>query len=130
MDCSDEHSVPLSKVLPVRMSRTAFGTSAVRSMYVGTFPGPTPNAGLPALYAALTIAEPPVARMRAVRGCFIRVSVPSRVDDVRQEITPRGAPARSAASASRRLVSRMHFAAEGCGLKTMAFRPLRAIKAL
>ena len=46
---TEEHSVPLSKVLPVRMSRTALGTSAVRSMYVGTLPGPTPNAGFPAL---------------------------------------------------------------------------------
>src|SRR2546427_423242 len=30
--CSDEHSVPLSKHFPVRMSRTAFETSAVFSI--------------------------------------------------------------------------------------------------
>ncbi len=39
---SDEQSTPLSNVLPVMMSRTALGTSAVRSMYAGALPGPTP----------------------------------------------------------------------------------------
>ena len=39
---SDEQSTPLSKVLPVMMSRTAFGTSADVSMYAGALPGPTP----------------------------------------------------------------------------------------
>ena len=46
---SDEQSTPLSNVLPVTMSRTAFFTLAVRSMYAGALPGPTPYAGLPAL---------------------------------------------------------------------------------
>jgi hypothetical protein len=39
--------VPLSKHLPVKISCTAFGTLADRSMNTGTLPGPTPNAGLP-----------------------------------------------------------------------------------
>src|SRR5216117_1063726 len=127
MDCSDEHNVPLSKHFPVRMSRTALATPAVFSMYAGTFPGPTPNAGFPALYAAFTRPVPPVARISEVSGCFINSSVPSRVGTFMQEITLRGAPARSAASEMIRDVSLMHRAADGCGLKTMTLRPLRAI---
>src|SRR5262245_27179982 len=113
MDCSDEHSVPLSKHLPVRMSRTAFGTSAVFSIVLGTFPGPTPNAGFPALYAARTRPVPPVARMSDVSGCFINSCVPSMVGNFIQEMTPFGAPARSAASEMSLDVSLMHRAAEG-----------------
>ena len=39
---SDEQSSPLSNVLPVTMSRTALTISALRSMYAGALPGPTP----------------------------------------------------------------------------------------
>src|SRR5215471_7376078 len=130
MDCSDEHSVPLSKHLPVSMSRTALGTSAVDSMYVGTLPGPTPKAGLPALYAARTRPVPPVARIRAVNGCFINSCVPSIVEAFMQQITPFGAPARSAASLMIRAVSLIHRVADGCGLNTIVLRPLSAMSAL
>ena len=39
---SAEQRTPLSNVFPVMMSRTAFFTSAVRSIYAGALPGPTP----------------------------------------------------------------------------------------
>ena len=45
---------------------TARGRSQVFSRYAGPFPGPTPIAGVPDEYAAFTIAEPPVARIRAM----------------------------------------------------------------
>ena len=35
------------------------------SIYAGTLPAPTPNAGLPHEYAARTIALPPVAKIVA-----------------------------------------------------------------
>jgi hypothetical protein len=66
--CSDAQIMPLSKVLDTTMSWTARTTSAVPSMYAGTLPGPTPRAGLPAEYAAWTIALPPVARMTDTPG--------------------------------------------------------------
>ena len=75
--------VPLSKHLPVRMSRAAFDTSADASTNAGTLPGPTPNAGLPELYAARTSPMPPVARITAVRLLFMPASVPSIVAGLR-----------------------------------------------
>src|SRR5207249_2963059 len=60
MEFSDEHSTPWSNVLPAMTSCTAFLTFAERSMYAGALPGPTPYAGLPALYAARTRPMPPV----------------------------------------------------------------------
>jgi hypothetical protein len=76
-------------------------------------PGPTPNAGFPALYAARTRPVPPVARINDVSECFINSCVPSIVGTFKHEITPRGAPARSAASASSRAVSVMQRTADG-----------------
>jgi len=99
--------------VPVRISETAFETSAVRSIKTGTLPGPTPNAGFPDEYAALTRPIPPVARMTAVFLCFMRVSVPSIVDVERQWIASGGRPALMPASFMILVVSAMHFAAEG-----------------
>ena len=42
IEFSAEQRTPWSNALPLTTSRTAFGTSAVRSMTAGTFPGPTP----------------------------------------------------------------------------------------
>src|SRR6185312_11395259 len=113
--CSDAQIVPLSKHLPVKISCTAFGTSAVRSTHTGTLPGPTPNAGLPDEYAARTRPIPPVARITAVCLCFIRVSVPSIVAVVMHPIASEGNPSLTPASRMMRAVSLMHLAADGCG---------------
>src|SRR5512141_1820192 len=108
----------------------ARGTSAERSTYAGTLPGPTPYAGLPTECAARTMSEPPVARINATYLCFINSCVPCRVTLVMHEIKPFGMPARSPASAMMRMVSAQHLAANGCGAITIAFFALTAIKVL
>src|SRR5215216_2496588 len=104
--------------------------SAERSTYAGTFPGPTPYAGLPTECAARTISEPPVARITATYLCFINSCVPCNETLVMQQINPFGMPARSPASAMMRMVSAQHLAANGCGATTIAFFALTAIKVL
>ena len=74
--------VPLSKVLLLMILVTALSISAVRSMKAGVLPAPTPSAGVPELYAALTMPGPPVARMRS--QIFISSLVPSMVGMVMQ----------------------------------------------
>src|SRR6266542_858079 len=122
--------VPLSKVLPVKISCTALGTSAVLSTKTGTLPGPTPKAGLPDEYAARTKPMPPVARITAVCLCFIKASVPSIVAVVIQAIASAGNPSFTAASRITLTVSLMQRAADGCGERTMAFLDLIAINTL
>src|SRR5579859_5152251 len=99
-------------------------------MYVGTLPGPTPSAGFPELYAARTRPVPPVARIMEVNRCRINSSVACVVGALRHPIEPSGAPAFRAASYITRAVSRMQRTADGCGLITMAFRALRAMRIL
>ena len=110
--------------------RTACGMSADRSMKAGVFPGPTPIAGVPELYAARTIPDPPVARISATSFECISSSVPSRVTIVMQPKIPSGPPAAQTASESTRIVSRMHPFALGCGEKTMPFPAFSATIAL
>ena len=74
--------------------------------------------GLPDEYAARTSPVPPVARITAVLRCFIRASVPSIVEFVRQIIASPGNPALIAASRMTRAVSAIHPAADGCGERT------------
>ena len=62
---SAEQPDPLSLVLLMRVLRAASAMSAVSSMTIVALPAPTPYAGLPDPYAALTIAGPPVARVRS-----------------------------------------------------------------
>lgn len=50
---------------------TARLISAVSSITTGVLPAPTPIAGLPELYAALTMPGPPVARIRLMSGWCI-----------------------------------------------------------
>src|SRR5215211_8140322 len=104
--------------------------SAERSTYTGTFPGPTPYAGLPTECAARTISEPPVAKITATYLCFINSCVPCSETLVMQEINPLGIPARSPASAITRMVSAQHFAANGCGAMMIAFFALTEIRVL
>src|SRR5947207_14622931 len=99
-------------------------------MKTGTFPGPTPNAGLPDEYAARTNPIPPVARMTAVILCFIKASVPSIVAVVMQPIAPAGKPSLTPASRIVLTVSLIQRAAEGCGERTIVLRDLMAIRIL
>ena len=46
---SEQHKVPLSKLWLDVIACAAQATSADRSTYTGTLPGPTPYAGLPEL---------------------------------------------------------------------------------
>ena len=50
------------------IEETAVLISAVSSITAATLPGPTPNAGFPDEYDALTIPGPPVANMQAISG--------------------------------------------------------------
>ena len=127
---SVEQRTPQSNIFPETISATAFFMFAVRSMNAGTFPEPTPSAGLPELYAARTIGLLPVARITAVSLCFINSFVPSIEGVDMHAINPCGAPARSAASATIRAASKVHFAARGCGLATNPLRPFTEIIAL
>ena len=66
--CSEAQIMPLSNVLDKIKSFTACWMFADFSMKHGTLPGPTPSAGLPVLYADLTMPEPPVAKIKATFG--------------------------------------------------------------
>ena len=95
-DCSDAHITTLSNVFECIMELTAIIISALSSIIAGTFPAPTPNAGLPLEYADLTIPGPPVARI--ISASFITVFVISKLGTSIQSIIPSGAPALTAAS--------------------------------
>ncbi len=97
--------MPLSKALDRTTSLTARLSFAVFSMYAGTFPAPTPRAGLPHEYAARTIALPPVARMRATPGWFMSEFVASIEGFVTHWMQCSGAPAATAASRTTRAAS-------------------------
>ncbi len=123
-------STELSNALLATMRRAAASTSALASTSTGTLPGPTPSAGLPDRYAALTIAVPPVATITSVTGSDISVSTSATVGSRTTWITPSGAPAPAAASASRSAASMQQPLAIGCGLTTTAFLVSRARRTL
>ena len=116
--------MPLSKVLEWMMEFTAMRMSAVSSMMTGVLPGPTPNAGLPELYAAATMPGPPVARMMSEERMTVLVS--SSDGTSIHAMMFLGQPARSAASRTMRAASMVQPFARGCGLITMALRVLSA----
>ncbi len=121
--CSVAQIMPLSNVLDCMMELTEFTTSAESSMMAGLLPGPTPRAGVPELYAALTMPGPPVARMMSASD--MRVLVATRDGFSIQPTMPAGAPASTAASSTMRAASVVHFFARGCGLIMMALRVFR-----
>ena len=67
-------------------------------MKAGTFPAPTPRAGLPQEYAARTIALPPVARISATPGWFMSSPDASSEGSAIHWMQFFGAPAATAAS--------------------------------
>ena len=81
------------------------------SIITGTFPGPTPIAGLPEEYAAFTMPGPPVAKITSTD--FINSLESSMVGSSMQPIMPSGAPAFTAASRTILAASAVHFFARG-----------------
>ena len=110
------------------MEFTARRTSAVSSMITGVFPAPTPSAGFPEEYAALTIPGPPVARMMS--ASFITRFVSSRLGTSIHPMMPSGAPALTAASRTTFAASIVLPFARGCGLMMIAFLVFNAIRVL
>ena len=103
---------------------TASFTSAVSSIIAGEFPGPTPIAGFPDEYAALTIPGPPVASIRS--DSRMSMFVISRVGVSIHAMMFSGAPAFTAASRTIFEASAVHFFALGWGLTIIPLRVLRA----
>src|SRR5690554_2870562 len=128
--CSDAHTIPLSNALDITISLMACLRSAVFSMYAGTLPAPTPSAGLPQEYAALTIALPPVARIVATPGWFINLFVLSKLGCSIHEIQCAGAPEFMAASLIIRAASKLDFCAFGWNANIIGFLVLIAMSAL
>ena len=110
------------------MEFTASFTSAVSSITTGVLPAPTPKAGFPEEYAALTIPGPPVARMQS--AAFITSFVNSREGTSIHPMMPSGAPAFTAASKTILAAAMVQSFARGCGLMMMAFLVFREIKVL
>lgn len=78
----------------------------------------------------MTMAPPPVARIRRVASWRISAWVASRVGFVMQAMAPAGAPALSAARRTTFTASRMQLAALGCGEKRIGLPAFRQIMAL
>ena len=116
--------MPLSKVFEWIIELTASRISAESSIIAGVLPAPTPTAGLPLEYAALTIPGPPVASI--ISDSFITRFVRSSDGTSIQSIIPSGAPAATAASSTTLAAAIVLFFALGCGLITMPFLVLSA----
>ena len=127
-DCSDAHIIPLSNVLEWIIELTANVTSAVSSIIAGVLPAPTPNAGLPDEYAALTIPGPPVANI--ISASFITKFVNSSEGTSIQPIIPFGAPAATAALRTTFAASMVLFFARGWGLIIIPFLVFNDINVL
>src|SRR5262249_48317338 len=115
---SAEQPEPLSLVLLIRVLRAASSTLAVSSITIVAFPAPTPYAGLPELYAALTMAGPPVAIVKSqmdmsscARGMLGFAAHCRRSS---------GAPAAFKAARMMRTTSAVVFLLAGCGEKMTA----------
>lgn len=106
----------------------SMSTSA--STYAGALPGPTPSAGLPEVYAALTMPGPPVARIVATPSWRMRAPVASMDGCSIHWIQFSGAPAAMAASRTILAAATEHFCANGWKPKTIGHRVLSAIKDL
>ena len=128
--CSDEQIVPLSKVWLSTRQRAAYATSAERSTYAGTLPGPTPNAGLPDEYASCTSAEPPVARMSRNRRASSAPACPRARSCVMQVRMSARRAADAAASCTTLIDSATQRTDRGCGDATIPLRDLRQMIAL
>ncbi|MNP08260.1 hypothetical protein D3C76_1003200 [compost metagenome] len=104
--------------------------SAVSSITTGVLPAPTPIAGLPELYAALTMPGPPVARIMLMSGWCIRALDSSTDGWSIQPIRSFGAPAAMAACRTISAALLVASLARGCGEKMIALRVFRLIRDL
>ena len=121
---SAEQPEPKSEVFDIRELRAASTTSAVSSITIVELPPPTPNAGVPELYAALTIAAPPVAK---VRSQVAMSSWDSGIDGCSTHWkTSAGAPSRTMTSRMIRTVSFVVALVRGWPQKITASRALIA----
>src|SRR6218665_3067976 len=102
--------------------RAALRMWAMFLVWAGALPGPTPMAGFPDEYAALTMGPPPVAITTATWGERIKVSTSGMLGLSMHWMSPGGAPAACAAASSFLAASLQHRLAAGCGLITMALR--------
>ena len=93
-------------------------------------PAPTPSAGLPQLYAAFTMALPPVARMSATPGWFMSSFVASSEGTSTHWMQFSGAPAAMAASRTTRAAATEDCWALGWKPKMMGLRVLSAMSDL
>ena len=98
------------------------------STIAGVFPAPTPTAGLPLEYAALTIPGPPVAKVQSASRIMRPES--ATVGSSIQPIMFSGAPAFTAASKTIFAASMVHFLALGWGEKIIPFLVFKAISDL
>ena len=110
------------------MELTATRISAVLSIITGVLPAPTPSAGLPEEYAALTMPGPPVASI--VSAFLISSLVSSRDGTSIQPMMFSGAPAATAASRTIFAAAIVDFLARGWGLMIIPFLVFRQIRAL
>src|SRR5437879_1740213 len=103
----------------MRVLRAASTMSAVSSMTMVALPAPTPYAGLPELYAARTIAGPPVAIVRS--QIDIRYSASGILGLSMHWKRSSGAPCALSEARMMRTVSLVVFLLAGCGEKIIAF---------
>src|SRR5699024_5884989 len=96
----------------------------------GVLPAPTPIAGLPELYAALTMPGPPVAKIRLMSGWCIRALDSSTEGESIQPIISFGAPASMAAFNTISAARLVAILARGCGEKIIALRVFKLINDL
>ena len=102
--------------------------SALSSIIAGVLPAPTPTAGLPLEYAALTMPGPPVARIMS--ASFMTRLVISKEGTSIQPIICSGAPALTAASRTIFAAAIVDFLARGCGLMMIPLRVFNARRVL
>src|SRR6187551_21120 len=121
---SAEHPEPWSLVLLIRVFRAASSMFAVSSMTIVALPAPTPYAGLPELYAALTIAGPPVAIVRSQLD--IRAFASGILGRPTHWSRSTGAPTFASPSRISLTTSFVVFLLDGCGEKITASLHLSA----
>ena len=109
------------------MSFTDVFNFAVFSTMQGTFPGPTPSAGLPQEYADLTIPVPPVAKIRLTPSWCINAVVAWIDGSGIHKIQFSGAPALIAASLKISAARTEHFCADGWNPNIITFLVFAAI---
>src|SRR6218665_503429 len=95
--------------------RAALRMWALVSMWAGALPGPTPMAGFPDEYAALTMGPPPVAITTATWGERIKATTSGRLGRYMHSMSPGGSACRMRLSVE--FSGRVIAASTGCGVR-------------